>query len=103
MTWLYYYLHHDALILMSCSFFIYFQNPFYKTNDNLKEEVKYTMTHNSNLGPDIEGAEYSCEPRMKYPNDETDGDSDRDDFTGSDTLEEKFQHAAFLGQEWEWQ
>ena len=32
------------------------------------------MSHNSNLGPDIKGAEYSCEPRMKYPDDETDED-----------------------------
>ncbi len=59
------------------------------------------MTHDSNLGPNIEGAEYSCEPGMKYPNDETDEDSNREDFAGSDTLEEKFQNAAFLGQEWD--
>ncbi len=90
---------------MPCSFFfylfIYFQNPFYKTDDDLKEEVKYAITHDSNLGPDIEGAEYSCESRTKYPDDETDEDSDRDDVGCGDTLEEKFQHAAFLGQEWD--
>ncbi len=77
--------YHNASFL-----FIYFQNPFYKTDDDLKEEMKYAVTHDSNLGPDIEGAKYSCESRTKYPDDETDEDSDRDDFGCSEMLEEKF-------------
>ena len=38
---------------------------------------------------------------MKYPDDEIDEDSNRDNFGQSEMLEEKFQHAAFLGQEWD--
>ena len=52
--------------------------------------MKYAVTHDSNLGPDVEGAEYSCESRMKYPDDETDKDSNRDDFGCGEMLEEKF-------------
>ena len=63
--------------------------------------MKYTVTHDSNLGPNIKGAEYSCESGTKYPDDETDKDSNRDDFGHSEMLEERFQHAAFLGQEWD--
>ncbi len=59
------------------------------------------MTHDSNLGPDVEGAEFSCESRVKYSDDKTDDDSDVPDLAGGDTLEEKFQNAAFLRQEWD--